>query len=209
MSVSVVVVDSGSGNLRSVEKAVARAGAEVTVTRDPDRVARASKLVLPGQGAFGSSMAGLERDGGALKQAVLAAVKRGTPYLGLCIGMQILFDSSEEDPGCPGLGLVPGRVVRFQVPAPLRVPHMGWNECLPAAGAARSPSLRRLPAGSWFYFMHSYHAQPADPADVALEADHGQRFCAAVARDNITGVVFHPEKSQEAGLALLSGFVSG
>jgi glutamine amidotransferase len=206
---SVVVVDSGSGNLRSVEKAVARAGAEVTVTRDPDLVARASKLVLPGQGAFGSSMAGLEREGGALKQAVLEAVRRGTPYLGLCIGMQILFDSSAEDPGVRGLGLVPGRVVRFAVPAPLRVPHMGWNACSPAAAAHRSPSLRALPAGSWFYFMHSYYAEPADPADVALVAEHGRRFCAAVARDNVTGVVFHPEKSQQAGLALLSAFVNG
>jgi glutamine amidotransferase len=206
---NVAIVDSGSGNLRSVEKALARAGADVVVTRDPDVVARAPKIVLPGQGAFGANMAGLERDGGALKQAVLEAVKRGAPYLGLCIGMQILFESSAENPDSKGLGLVPGRVVRFDVPAPLRVPHMGWNACLPGAAAGRSTALRALPPGSWFYFMHSFYAEPADPADVALQAEHGRPFCAAVARDNLTGVVFHPEKSQEAGLALLAGFVSG
>jgi glutamine amidotransferase len=203
------VVDTGSGNLRSVEKALAAAGGRAAITSDPDAVARADKIVVPGQGAFGGCVAGLERGGGALKQAVLEQIRRGTPYLGLCLGLQILFEGSEEDPSCRGLGIVPGQVVKFVLPKPLKVPHMGWNACTRAAAAAGTPVLRGTPDGSWFYFVHSYYGAPADPRHVALEAEHGVRFCAAVARDNVFACQFHPEKSQQAGLSLLSRFVSG
>jgi imidazole glycerol-phosphate synthase subunit HisH len=205
----VAVVDTGSGNLRSVEKAVSRAGGRATITADPERVARADRVVVPGQGAFGGCVAGLARGGGALREAVLESIARGTPYLGICLGLQVLFEGSDEDPECHGLGLLPGRVTRFAVRPPLKVPHMGWNACTRKAAADRSPALRGVPEGSWFYFVHSYYPAPADPRDVALETDHGGRLCVAVARDNLTGCQFHPEKSQEAGLALLSRFVSG
>lgn len=208
MSASIAVVDTGSGNLRSVEKAFAAVGGRAVVTSDADRVAAADKIVVPGQGAFGGCMAGLERDGGALKQAVLGAVHAGKPFLGLCIGLQLLFEGSDED-ASPGLGLLPGRVRKFAVSAPLKVPHMGWNACSHGPAAARSPVLRETEEGTWFYFVHSYYAAPADPRDVALEVDYGGPFCAAVARDNIVACQFHPEKSQRAGLSLLSRFVSG
>lgn len=205
----IAIVDTGSGNLRSVEKALAAAGGDPAITSDADAVARADKLVVPGQGAFGGCVAGLERGGGALRQAVLAAVRAGKPYLGICLGLQVLFEGSDEDPGCRGLGLVPGKVVRFAVEPPLKIPHMGWNACARGPAAARSPVLGGLAEGTYFYFVHSYYPAPADPADVALEAQHGVRFCAAVARDNLLACQFHPEKSQQAGLALLSRFVSG
>ena len=166
---NIAIVDTGSGNLRSVEKALALAGADPFVTQDADRIARADKVVVPGQGAFGACMAGLTRNSGALRDAVLAALSAGKPYLGICMGLQVLFDSSEEEPGCKGLGVFRGRVERFKVSQPLKVPHMGWNAC------------RRA---------------------------HGGGFCAAVARDNLFACQFHPEKSQRAGIGLLSRFVS-
>jgi glutamine amidotransferase len=202
----VAIVDTGSGNLRSVQKALAAAGADAHVTGDPDAVRAADKIVVPGQGAFGGCVAGLDRDGGALRQAVLGEVRAGKPYLGLCLGLQILFDASDESPDCAGLGIIPGRVRRFDVKPPDKIPHMGWNEVRrgPAAGV---PGLSATPDGTYFYFVHSYYPVAASEADVALYADYGGRFCAAAARDNVLAVQFHPEKSQTAGIALLSRFV--
>jgi imidazole glycerol-phosphate synthase subunit HisH len=205
--VSIAIVDTGSGNLRSVEKALAAAGGAARVTSDADEVARADKIVVPGQGAFGGCVAGLERGGGALKQAVLAAIRSGKPYLGICLGLQVLFEGSEEDPTCRGLGVLPGTVKRFTgLAAGLKIPHMGWNACTrgPAAGA-----FGDVADGSWFYFVHSFFPAPAERRDVAFESEHGVRFCAAVARDNVIACQFHPEKSQQAGLSLLSRFVRG
>jgi glutamine amidotransferase len=204
----VAIVDTGSGNLRSVERALAAAGAEASVTTDPQVVVAADKIVVPGQGAFGGCVAGLDRDGGALRQAVREAVAAGTPYLGICLGLQILFDRSDEDPSCQGLGIIAGRVARFAVPAPLKVPHIGWNEVRrgPAGGAAAA--LGDTSDGTYFYFVHSYYPVPADPRDVALTTDYGGDFCAAVARDNVFACQFHPEKSQSAGLGLLGRFVA-
>ncbi len=202
------IVDTGSGNLRSVQKALEAVGADAAVTSDPDAVVRADKVVVPGQGAFGGCVAGLERGGGALGQAVREIVAAGKPYLGLCLGLQILFDESDENPGVRGLGIIPGRVVRFQIPAPLKVPHMGWNDCHRGPAAARTPVLGDIPEGTSFYFVHSYYAVPSSHDVVALEAEHGVRFCAAVARDNVFACQFHPEKSQAAGLALLHSFVT-
>jgi glutamine amidotransferase len=204
----IAIVDTGSGNLRSVEKALAVAGADGFVTQDADQVAAADKVVTPGQGAFGAYVAGLARDGGALRDAVLAAIRAGKPYLGICMGLQVLFEGSEEEPGCAGLGVLPGQVVKFNVASPLKVPHMGWNACRRAPGSEVPPLLAETPDGTYFYFVHSYFPFPANAKDVALRADHGGEFCAAVARDNIFACQFHPEKSQRAGLALLSRFVS-
>jgi glutamine amidotransferase len=208
VTASVAIVDTGSGNLRSVEKALAAAGAAPFVTADADRVASADKIVVPGQGAFGGCVAGLARGGGALEQAVRDAIARGVPYLGLCLGLQVLFEGSDEDPACRGLGVLRGRVRRFDVKPPLKVPHMGWNACARGPAAGRSRVIGEAPDGSWFYFVHSYYPVPADPADVALTAEHGVRFCAAAARDNVVACQFHPEKSQRAGLELLGRFVS-
>jgi glutamine amidotransferase len=204
----VAVADTGSGNLRSVEKALAAAGADVVVTTDPETVAAADKVVVPGQGAFGGCIAGLSRDGGALGQAVLQVIAAGRPYLGICLGLQVLFEGSEEDPTCRGLGILPGRVRRFADRPGLKIPHMGWNATEPRAAATRTAVLAHTPPGTFFYFVHSYFADPARAEDVALGAEHGVPFCAAVARDNIFACQFHPEKSQQAGLALLRSFVT-
>jgi glutamine amidotransferase len=205
----VAVADTGTGNLRSVEKALAAAGAEVTVTADADTIARADKVVVPGQGAFGSCMAGLTRDGGALEQAVRSAIDAGRPYLGLCLGLQILFEGSDEEPDCRGLAILPGRVRRFTPAAGLKIPHMGWNATRRGPAASRSRVLDRVPEGTFFYFVHSFYADPARAADVALASEYGAPFCAAVARDNLFACQFHPEKSQAAGLAVLRAFVGG
>ena len=204
----IAIVDSGSGNLRSVEKALESVGADAFITSDADQVARADKIVVPGQGAFGGCVAGLDRGGGALRAAVMQAIGKGTPFLGICIGMQMLFEGSDEDPSYKGLGIFPGRVVRFSIEPPLKVPHMGWNACRHEAAAGRAAVLRDTPDGTYFYFVHSYFPVPAHAADIALTAEHGVRFCAAVARDNLFACQFHPEKSQRAGLAVLSRFVA-
>src|SRR4051812_5150172 len=147
----VAVADLGSGNLRSVEKALARAGAEVVVTADAAVIARADKVVVPGQGHFGACMAGLGREGGALREAVLETLRAGKPYLGICLGLQVLFETSEELPGCPGLGVLPGTVRRFPTRADLKVPHMGWNRAAaprdrePGGASARPAVLAGVP----------------------------------------------------------------
>jgi glutamine amidotransferase len=199
----IAVADLGSGNLRSVAKALTAVGAEVVVSADADVVARADKLVVPGQGAFGACAAGLDRGGGALRQAVLDFIGAGRPFFGICIGMQLLFGSSEENPEAPGLGILPGRVRRFADRPGLKIPHMGWNrtERGPAAGEG-------VADGAFFYFVHSYYPEPTRAEDVALTTDYGAPFCAAVARDNVFATQFHPEKSQAAGLALLRRFAS-
>jgi glutamine amidotransferase len=204
----IAIVDSGSGNLRSVEKALARVGADAFITSDADQVAAADKVVVPGQGAFGGCVGGLDRGGGALRGAVMQAIGKGTPFLGICIGLQVLFEGSDEDPSCKGLGVFPGRVERFTIAPPLKVPHMGWNACRRGPAAAHTPFLVDTPDDAYFYFVHSYFPVPARASDIALTAEHGVKFCAAVARDNLFGCQFHPEKSQRAGLALLGRFVA-
>jgi glutamine amidotransferase len=202
----VAVADTGSGNLRSVEKALTLVGADVIVTSDADRVARADKIVVPGQGAFGGCVAGLDRDGGALRQAVMSVIQAGKPFFGICIGMQVLFDASEEDPTRQGLGVIPGTVRRIPDAPGLKIPHMGWNST--RRGPAKTDVLGDTPDGTFFYFVHSYYPSPNSAADAALSTTHGVEFCVAVARDNVFGCQFHPEKSQAAGQALLRRFVS-
>ena len=204
---AVVVADLGSGNLRSVEKALAAVGARVAISDDADTIARADKLVVPGQGAFGACAAGLDRGGGAMRQAVLDVIHAGRPFFGICIGMQLLFESSEENPEAPGLGVLPGRVRRFADRPGLKIPHMGWNRTQRGPAAAAGPA-GAVPDGSCFYFVHSYFPDPERTEDVALSSEHGVGFCAAVGRENVFGCQFHPEKSQAAGLSLLRSFVA-
>jgi len=206
-SASVVVADLGSGNLRSVEKALAAVGARVAISADADTVARADKLVVPGQGAFGACAAGLDGGGGAMRQAVLDVIRAGRPFFGICIGMQLLFDGSDESPDARGLAILPGHVRRFHAQTGLKIPHMGWNRTRRGPAAVAGPAAS-VGDGACFYFVHSYFPDPARAEDVALTSEHGIDFCAAVARDNVFGCQFHPEKSQAAGLSLLRSFAA-
>lgn len=206
------LVDIGIGNLRSVEKALSTAAAEhgknVTIRRtsDPDEVHRADRVIMPGQSGFRDSARALAQSG--LRDSLLASIRRGTPYLGICLGLQLLFDESEEAPGERGLSLFEGRVERLKPGPGIKIPHMGWNqlvfehdghECLEAAGGD----------GTWVYFVHSYSAAPRDQRLLKASASFGpNRVTAAVARDNVLATQFHPEKSQKAGLSLLASFLS-
>jgi len=209
---SVAVVDYGMGNLRSVSQAVLHAaagsGIEVIVTQRAEDVFAADRVVLPGQGAMRDCMRELNQSG--LKGAVLHAAAH-KPLLGVCVGMQMLLDHSDEQ-DTPGLGLIPGRVHRFELQSLLqpdgsryKVPQMGWNRVLQDQA---HPMWTGVPDRSWFYFVHSYYAQPAHTAHVAGSADYGGRFTCAVARDNIFATQFHPEKSAAQGLALYRNFLA-
>jgi len=199
----IAVVDVCSGNLRSVEKALAHAGGDPIVTRDPAVIRRADRVVVPGQGAFGEFARGLAERG--LEAPLREAIGSGKPFLGICLGLQVLFDESEEQGPVAGLGLIPGKVVRFRpTDRALKVPHMGWNQVLPRRD---DPLLAGIPAGGYFYFVHSYHVVPADPSVTVLDCDYGGRFCAAIRKDNLFACQFHPEKSQALGLRLLENFV--
>ena len=199
----IAIVDVCSGNLRSVERALVRAGGDVVVTRDAATVRRADKIVVPGQGAFGMFMRGLVERG--LGDAIRGAIASGRPCLGLCLGMQVLFESSEEQGPCDGLGVIPGRVVRIAPAAPhIKVPHIGWNRVV---HHRPDPMLAGVADGAHVYFDHSYHAVPDDPAIVALDSDHGIPITAAIRKDNIFACQFHPEKSQTVGLQILRNFV--
>lgn len=202
----VTLIDYGIGNLRSVEKAFEHVGAEVLRTDDPALLLTADRLVLPGVGAFGACIGEIRRRG--LEQPLRQAAAQGIPLLGVCIGMQLLFDEGEEGGRHAGLGLLPGRVVHFATAAgpeafPLKVPHMGWN---PVALAQSTPLLEGLHDPAYFYFVHSYHAVPADAAHVLGTATYGHPFAAVVGRNNVYGVQFHPEKSQQSGLRILRNF---
>jgi glutamine amidotransferase len=201
----VAVVDYGAGNLRSVSRALARSGLVPDVTSDPAAVREADGVVLPGVGAFRDAVAKLA--GSGLDKAVRDGIEAGRPYLGLCLGLQLLFDESDEHGVTPGFGVLAGRVERFPAPgspgAPARVPHIGWNEVRFAGDHALT---RRLPRSDRFYFVHAYRAVPRDPAIIAGVVDYGGPFAAAVAVDNVFAVQFHPEKSQNSGRAVLDAF---
>jgi len=203
----VAVVDYGAGNLRSVSKALERSGFVADVTGDPGALRQADCLVLPGVGAFADAVRRLEETG--LGAAVREALDAGKPYLGLCLGLQLLFEESDEHGVTKGLGVLRGRVERFPERdvdgSPLCVPHIGWNRVSFLGG---HPMLEALPGDDFYYFVHSYRAVPADPEDTVGHAQYGGRFAAAVARDNAFAVQFHPEKSQAAGKRLLDAFAS-
>ena len=195
----IAIVDYGRGNLRSVQKAFEFLGYRALVTSDPDAILKAEKLVLPGVGAFGDCMDNLKDRG--LDVAVREFVASGKPFLGICLGLQLLFTYSEEFGPVEGLNLVRGRVVRF--PAGLKVPHMGWNQI---EIERRCPLLEGIGSGEYFYFVHSYYVVPEDDSVVVARTEYGVPFVSMINMDNIYATQFHPEKSQKAGLRLLDNF---
>ncbi|MFM7042400.1 MAG: imidazole glycerol phosphate synthase subunit HisH [Planctomycetaceae bacterium] len=199
----VTIVDYGSGNLRSVQKAFERLGTPAIITSDPERVAAAAAVVLPGVGAFGDAMQALRaRD---LVAPLVDHLRADRPFLGICMGLQLLFETGWEGGRHEGLGVLAGDVARFDIPAGLKVPHMGWNTV--SWRTTTGPAVAAEPE-QHFYFVHAYHARPRDPAVVAAETDYGGPFCAVVERGRLWATQFHPEKSQRAGLRLLTAFLS-
>ncbi len=186
------------GNLGSVDKALRRVGGEVVVTREPQAIAEAAGVVLPGVGAFDDCMAGLiEYD---LVEVLKEVISQGKPFLGICLGLQMLFDRSEEG-SRPGLGIIPGQVVRFT--HDLKIPQIGWNQI---SVQSQAPHLAGIDEGAWVYFVHSYYVVPEDESLVATTTDYGYEFCSSIWRENIFACQFHPEKSQEVGLKILENF---
>ncbi len=217
MTMKIAVCDLGLGNLRSVERALLRASVDaavpvtVEVTRDADKIRNADSVVVPGQGGFGVCATALEA---GLGDAIREQIARGTPYLGICLGLQVLFASSTEAPGARGLGVLGGRVVRLpggldrDTGLALKIPHIGWNTVATKVARERGKS-HLLPAlATHFYFVHSYAVVPDDPQIVAARTEYGADFVSAIAHENIFACQFHPEKSQAAGLALLARFLS-
>ncbi|HUJ35527.1 MAG TPA: imidazole glycerol phosphate synthase subunit HisH [Solirubrobacteraceae bacterium] len=194
------VIDYRMGNRRSVEKALERVGASVSLTGDHNGLQACDGLVLPGVGAFPKAMRNLRELG--LVELIRARVEQGTPLLGICLGMQLLFDCSEEMGGAPGLGLIRGQVTRLEA-GDLRIPHIGWND----VWFERSSALTPERSGQPFYHVHSFAARPSDPETVIGSTEYGERFATIVGRDNVFGVQFHPEKSSRHGLRMLERFV--
>jgi glutamine amidotransferase len=196
---AIALLDYGAGNLRSVENAMRVLGAEVAVTRDPEVVRRAEQIVVPGQGAMPACAEAMRHSGVA--EAFGEGIRRGARVLGICVGLQILFDEGEEAGGSKGLGFLPGKIARL--PAGVRLPHIGWS---PLRAAGKPHPVFAPMVGEYLYFAHSY-AAPADAKGVELLAEHGRPYCAALAHENLFGVQFHPEKSQKVGLAFLDRFL--
>ncbi len=202
----IAIVDYGMGNLRSVQKGLEKVGCTAVVTADPKQLLEAEKVVLPGVGAFPDCMRNLTQ--GGFVEPLIRLIEEGRPFLGICLGLQLLFSESEEFGIHQGLGIIPGRVVRFpegQVVAgeALKVPHMGWNQI---TYRNQPPLFEGIETGTNFYFVHSYYVKPDDAGVIAMTTDYGIEFCSAVWKDNIVATQFHPEKSQEAGLQILRNF---
>jgi len=197
----IAIIDYQMGNLRSVQKAFAKVGHEAIITSDAGELAKASKMVLPGVGAFGDAMAELRRRD--LVEPIRQAVSSGKPFLGICLGLQLLFETGYEGGQHQGLGILPGEVVRFDLPGEFKVPHMGWNELKIVQPA---PIYAGIEAGTHVYFVHSYYVKPRDSSVVATTTDYGIEFCSSVCQGNLYATQFHPEKSQAAGLKMLRNF---
>jgi len=199
----IAIIDYGMGNLRSVQKGFERMGREAVVTRDPKTILDAGKVVLPGVGAFPDCMRNLEEYG--LIDAVKQSIRAGKPFLGICLGLQLLFTESEEFGLSKGLDIIKGRVVRFKGPefSDLKIPHMGWNSL---SIKRRPPAFQDVPEGSHVYFVHSFHVVPEDKGVIATTTNYGIDFVSSIWKDNILAVQFHPEKSQSLGLSILKRF---
>jgi imidazole glycerol-phosphate synthase subunit HisH len=195
------IIDYGVGNLRSVQKAFEFVGASAEIVSQPEEINRCTHVVLPGVGAFGDGMRELETRG--LIPAIQTAIHSGKPFLGICLGMQLLFESSSERGIHAGLAILPGIVKRFALPSEFKIPHMGWNQGLLKND---SPLIDPSAPPTHYYFVHSYYVCPTVPAMVVLECDYGGRFCAMVSHQNVHATQFHPEKSQTAGLAIVRAF---
>jgi glutamine amidotransferase len=196
----IAIIDYGAGNIRSIEKALEHVGATVRVTDDPALVEQAEAVVLPGVGSGGAAMSRMKQRG--LDDAIRRATERGRPFLGICLGMQLLADHHAEGE-VDGLGLYPGEVRR--IPYGPKIPHMGWNRARPLQDAL--PIFEGIPDDSYFYFAHSYYVEPRDRRGVAAVTDYGSDFCSVIADERVWGTQFHPEKSGQVGLRLLSNFV--
>lgn len=202
---SIAILDYGMANLRSVQKAFAQVGFAADIIAQPEQIDRAEKLVLPGVGAFKDAIATLRHRN--LAEAILRHIQHGRPFLGICLGLQLLMDVGYEDGEHRGLGVIGGQCVRFDVDQTmgLKVPHMGWNQIMMKNP---SPLLRDLPVGCNVYFVHGYHVVPTDGRVIAAETDYGRPFVSSICRDNVMATQFHPEKSQKIGLKILQNFAS-
>ena len=196
----IAIIDYGMGNLHSAAKALEKVGALVTVTRDPELVRQADKVILPGVGAFGDCMKNLNERG--LAPVIHEVIAAGKPFLGICVGLQMLFEGSEEDPGVAGLGIFKGMVRKIAAPG-LKIPHMGWNNL---EYRTSSSLFQGLPPAAYVYFVHSYHAVPTDESCITAVTDYGGQVTAAVGRGLVQAVQFHPEKSSAVGLKILANF---
>ena len=196
----IAIIDYGMGNLHSAAKALEKVGAQVTVTRDPELVRQADKVILPGVGAFGDCMKNLNERG--LAPVIHEVIAAGKPFLGICVGLQMLFEGSEEDPGVAGLGIFKGMVRKIAAPG-LKIPHMGWNNL---EYRTSSSLFQGLPPAAYVYFVHSFHAVPTDESCITAVTDYGGQVTAAVGRGVVQAVQFHPEKSSAVGLKILANF---
>ena len=203
----IAIIDYGMGNIRSVEKAIQCVGGDTRMVRRPDELKDADKIVLPGVAAFGDAINELRSTG--MADEVIRRVRQGTPYLGFCLGLQLLFEVGYEDGEYKGLGILPGKVVRFKFDQPefqnLRIPHMGWNQ---VKFVKKCPMFEGIADGEFFYFAHSYCVAPADEGVICTTTDYGTPFVSSVWKDNVFATQFHPEKSQAAGLRVLQNFVN-
>lgn len=197
------IIDYDAGNLRSVEKALQALGEETVITRDRDEILSADRVILPGVGAFGDAMEKLHQYG--LVEVIRQVVKNGTPFLGICLGLQLLFEESEESQGVLGLGILKGKIRRIPDTPGLKIPHMGWNSLILRPGTRLFSGLGEEP---YVYFVHSYYLEAADPEIVAASADYGVVIHAAVELGNVFACQFHPEKSSDTGLQILKNFIS-
>jgi len=198
----IAIIDYDAGNIKSVEKALLLLGQEVKITRDKDEILNADKVILPGVGAFGDAMGKLRQYG--LEDVIKAVVKKGTPFLGICLGLQLLFESSDETPGVEGLGILKGKILRIPDKEGLKIPHMGWNSLkFPAAGRL----FKNLPEDSYVYFVHSYYLEAEDDAIVTATTEYSTLIHASVESGNVFACQFHPEKSSDVGIQILKNFV--
>ncbi len=199
----IAIIDYGMGNIHSVQKALESMGAKTYVTNKPRDIQPSEKVVLPGVGAFSDALLELEKQG--LIQAIREHINKNRIFLGICLGMQLLFDSSAESPGAKGPGILKGKVKKFAQQSGIKVPHMGWNQI--RVDKPLCPILKGIPDNSYVYFCHSYYPQPKDRENAAATTDYGIEFASVVWQDNIFGVQFHPEKSQVIGLQILKNFI--
>ena len=199
----IAIIDYGMGNLRSVQKAFEKVGTRAVITSDPEKILKARKVVLPGVGAFSACMNNLRKL--QLEEPIREVIQAKKPFLGICMGLQVLFDEGEEFGRHQGLGIIPGKVVRFHLPKKFKIPHMGWNRI---CKKRRSVLLSEVDDNAYLYFVHSYHVVPKDSDIITTTTEYGKDFVSSITKDNLFACQFHPEKSQTVGLKVLKAFVN-